>query len=185
MRTYASDVRVRRASYPRMLSTGVCTTTPLSTPSCGRSCVHSCAQEFMRETPCEGCAPGTRTCPTPNEAGNGTGATRSHEPRREAARSENGGPSRRGQPHRLRVSAQGNVRTGRETIRSRGGRLAGRNAAAAVTPAGLAGPGLARVRPDGRWRGPSNSYFEGPRCVAGRECLAGQGFSTRVSNLET
>jgi hypothetical protein len=100
------------------------------------------------------------------------------EPRREAARSENGGPSRRGQPHRLRVSAQGSVRTGRETIRSCEGRLAGRSAVAAVTLAGRAVPGLPGAT-DGRWRGPSNSYFEGPRCVAA------QGFSTFMSILET
>jgi len=59
-----------------MLSTGLCTTGPVSTRRCGRCCARPCARHFVGATPCGRCTDATRHGLTPNEAGSTTGATR-------------------------------------------------------------------------------------------------------------
>ena len=65
------------------------------------------------------------------------------------------------------MSTQGSVRTGRAAIRSRTVRLAGqRSVGRGDTRGSCRLPGSAREQADGQLRGPSDSYSEGPRCVA-------------------
>ena len=139
----------------------------LSTRSCGPLCARTCGGKFVDETPCGGCTDPRISFSHVLADGAGTGATRSRHRRRDGS-TEIGVPSRRGQPHRLRVSTQRSFRAGRAAIRRSTVRFAGqRSGGRGDTRGSCRLPGLpgAGRRPA---RGPSDSYSEGPRCVAGQ-----------------
>jgi hypothetical protein len=141
------------AGYPPMLSTRVCTMTPLSTRSCGPFCARSCGGKFVDETPCGGCSDpripsptSSRTEQAPGQPGAGTegGTAR---PRSEF---HPGGGNPTGCGCR-RSGASGQVV--RPSAAARSG-SPGSAQAAAVTPAGRAGSRVSREQADGQLEAP-------------------------------